>query len=225
MTFPDHKRAAISFTFDDGSREHFDTAVPLLNDLGFRGTFFVITGLTRDRKNDPVAPNRNCDWWAEVSWEEWREAANQGHEIGNHTSTHPTLTQLRDSKQLTTEIVESAHLIEKNIGQPPASFAFPYNKSSARLRQLVLQHHEAARRERARYGGPGFTLAKANRLVDRAIRKGLWIVPMIHGIDRGYDPLDPDLLDKHLHYIVERKADVWVDTFGNVSRWVKRTSA
>src|SRR5271154_3611509 len=225
MMFPDNKHAAISFTFDDGSREHFDIAVPLLNEFGFKSTFFVIAGLTRDQKDDPLTLNRRCDWWAEVSWQEWRSAANQGHEIGNHSLTHPVLTRLREPQRLGTEVVDSARLIEEKIGQWPASFAYPYNKSNTTVRELVLQHHQAVREERIRYGVPGFTLAKANRLIDRAIRKRLWVVPMIHGIGRGFDPLDPDLLRQHLQYIKDREAEVLIDTFGVVSAWVKRPSA
>jgi peptidoglycan/xylan/chitin deacetylase (PgdA/CDA1 family) len=225
MMFPKNKSAAISFTFDDGSREHFDVVVPLLNEFGFKGTFFVIAGLTREQKCDPLVPNRQRDWWAEVSWQEWRTAANQGHEIGNHSLTHPVLTQVREQQRLGAEVVDSARLIEEKIGQWPASFAYPYNKSSTDVRQFVLQHHHAVREERIRYGGPGFTLAKANRHIDRAIDKEIWIVPMIHGIGHGFDPLDPDVFRQHLQYIKDREAEVLVDTFGTVSAWVKRTSA
>jgi len=225
MIFPNDKRAAISFTFDDGSREHFDMAVPFLNEFGFKATFFVIAGLTREQKSDPLVDNRQCAWWAEVSWQEWRDAANQGHEIGNHSLTHPVLPRAREPHRLTAEVTDSARLIEEKIGQWPASFAYPYNKSSDAVRQLVLQHHHAVREERIRYGGPGFTLVKANGYIDRAIRKGLWIVPMIHGIGRGFDPLDPNVFRQHLQYIKDREAEVLVDTFGAVSDWVKRTSA
>jgi len=225
MMFPNNKRAAISFTFDDGSHEHADIVQPLLNEFGFKATFFVITGLTREQKSDPLAPDRQCDWWAEVSWQEWRSAANQGHEIGNHSLTHPVLTHLREQHRLSAEVIDSARLIEEKIGQWPACFAYPYNKSTTAVRQLVLQHHQAAREERIRYGGRGFTLAKANRHLDRAIDKGLWIVPMIHGIGRGFDPLDPDLLRQHFQYIKDRESEILVDTFGAVSAWVKQTSA
>lgn len=227
MIFPDNKRAAISFTFDDGSREHFDVAVPLLDAYGFKGTFFVIAGFTPESKGDPLVAGRDRKWWAEVSWEEWREAAGRGHEIGNHSLTHPAggLPKIRDPQQLKAEIEDSAQLIADKIGQRPVTFAYPYNKASARVRRLVLQHHEAAREARARYGGQGFTLEKANRLVDRAIRKGLWLVPMIHGVGGGFDPLDPDLFRQHLQYIKDRETEIWIDTFRNVNHWVRQTSA
>ncbi len=224
LTFPEGKRAAISFTFDDGSREHADVAAPLLEECGFRGTFFVIAGLTREKKAEPLAKNRVRSWWAEVSWEEWREAAARGHEIGNHSLTHPVggLAKIKDDGQLQAEIDGSAKLITEKIGQPPFSFACPYNKTSARVRAMVARHHPAIREDQARYGGRWFSLAKANRLVDRAIRQGQWLVPMIHGINGGWDPLDAELFRQHLRYIKEREAEIWVETFGAVSRHCMR---
>jgi peptidoglycan/xylan/chitin deacetylase (PgdA/CDA1 family) len=220
QTFPEGKRAAISFTFDDGSREHADVAARLLDDCGFRGTFFVIAGLTRETRAEPLAADRVRSWWAEVSWEEWREAAARGHEIGNHSLTHPVggLAKVEDDGQLRAEVEDSARLIAEKIGRAPVSFAYPYNKTSARVRALVARHHPAIREDQARYGGRWFSLAGANRLVDRAIRKGQWLVPMIHGIGGGWDPLDAELFRRHLRYIKEREAEIWVDTFGAISR-------
>jgi peptidoglycan/xylan/chitin deacetylase (PgdA/CDA1 family) len=43
-TWPHGKRAAVSLTFDDGSINQFRHAVPILNELGFPATFFIITG-------------------------------------------------------------------------------------------------------------------------------------------------------------------------------------
>src|SRR5579862_1162195 len=156
--FPKNKRAAISFTFDDGSREHFDVAIPLLNEFGFKATFFVIAGLTRENEDDPLTLNRRREWWGEVSWQEWRVATHQKHEIGNHTMTHPVLPKIREPQRLATEVIDSAQLIEEKIGQRPKSFAYPYNESSAAVRRLVLQHHDNAREECVPYGGSGFTL-------------------------------------------------------------------
>lgn len=211
---------AISFTFDDGSQSHFDIAFPLLQEFGFKGTFFVIPGLTRERKSDPPLPGRARSWWAEVSWEEWRVVASAGHEIGNHSLTHPIggLTKIADDARLESEIADSARQIAEKIGHPPASFAYPFNRSDERVRNIVRRHHRAARESRTRYGGWRFSLASANRLVDRAIRRREWIVAMIHGIDSGFDVIPADLLREHLRYVNERRAEVRVDTFANLSR-------
>jgi hypothetical protein len=71
------------------------------------------------------------------------------------------------------------------------------------------------------YGVPGFTLATANGYVDGAIREESWIVPMLHGIEEGYQALDRAFFRAHLGYIKEHEGDLWVDTFANVSRYVR----
>ena len=63
----------ISLTFDDAYDAHLDVVVPCLNEHLLPGTFYVdflSRGLTR----------RSA---------EWRQAAHQGHELGNHSLFHP----------------------------------------------------------------------------------------------------------------------------------------
>src|SRR5215218_6301234 len=38
------KRGAISLTYDDGSINQFQRALPIMNRLGFPATFFIVTG-------------------------------------------------------------------------------------------------------------------------------------------------------------------------------------
>jgi len=33
-----------------------------------------------------------------VTWDQWRQAAEQGHEIGSHSLSHPDLAELSDSE-------------------------------------------------------------------------------------------------------------------------------
>ena len=40
--FDGDRAAAISYTFDDGLRDQYTLAVPMLNEVGFKGTFFII---------------------------------------------------------------------------------------------------------------------------------------------------------------------------------------
>jgi Polysaccharide deacetylase len=63
----------ISLTFDDAHDAHLDLVVPCLNQHLLCGTFYVdflSRGLTG-------------------RFDEWRQAANQGHELGNHSLFHP----------------------------------------------------------------------------------------------------------------------------------------
>ena len=45
------KRSLCLLTFDDGLREHHSVVTPILVDHGVQGIFFMITGLTIDRKS------------------------------------------------------------------------------------------------------------------------------------------------------------------------------
>lgn len=65
-------RGAVSLTFDDGTENQLEKAVPALDEFGLRGTFYLVP---RGEK------------WAERLIP-WREVAARGHEIGNHTLSH-----------------------------------------------------------------------------------------------------------------------------------------
>ena len=66
-------KAAVSLTFDDGMPSHIDTAVPLLQKYGLRGTFYI-TANGEDDGRKALA--------------RFRPAFEAGHEIGNHSMHH-----------------------------------------------------------------------------------------------------------------------------------------
>ncbi len=74
--WPGGARAAVALTYDDSVDVHLDHAIPDLEAVGLRGTFYV-SGDSSLRKR----------------MEEWRAAARRGHELGNHTLFHPCLRQ------------------------------------------------------------------------------------------------------------------------------------
>lgn len=73
IEWPNGAKAAICLTFDDGMSSQLQEAIPTLNALKLRGTFFL----------NSIPDNRMAD--------QWRKAAQQGHELGNHTLFHPCL--------------------------------------------------------------------------------------------------------------------------------------
>jgi peptidoglycan-N-acetylglucosamine deacetylase len=66
-------KTAVSFTYDDGHGSNLDNAIPALEKEGWRGTFFLTTGIYSSIPRSA----------------EWKAAFLRGHEIGNHTVTHP----------------------------------------------------------------------------------------------------------------------------------------
>src|SRR5437867_2466851 len=70
FVWPAGKRAAVSLTFDD-ARPSQSEALRILDAHGVKGTFYISLAA------------------AEQNIEIWRSAVAGGHEIGNHTMSHP----------------------------------------------------------------------------------------------------------------------------------------
>ena len=73
-TIPDK---LVVLTFDDGPASHYNVVAPILKQHGFGGSFYICDfDSFRTRK----------DWY--LTWQQMREMAANGLEIGNHTSGH-----------------------------------------------------------------------------------------------------------------------------------------
>src|SRR5690349_18265061 len=83
--FAGDRAAAISYTFDDGLRDQYTVAVPMLNEVGFMGTFFVIPGKVAATVEEAERRKNDKRPWGTITWDELRRMAAQGHEIASHT--------------------------------------------------------------------------------------------------------------------------------------------
>lgn len=77
--------AMISFSFDDGRECTYSSAIPILDTAGFKSTNYIIT--------KRLTGTEDYITGAKVLSLEAR-----GHEIGNHTRTHPDLTTLSQTE-------------------------------------------------------------------------------------------------------------------------------
>ena len=69
------KKAAVVITYDDAIDQHLDNAVPLLDSLGLKASFYITAF-------SPSVQGR---------MEQWKQLAGSGHELGNHTLFHPCI--------------------------------------------------------------------------------------------------------------------------------------
>ena len=127
---------AVVITFDDGLQDFLNGAVPILQHYGFAATLYVVAGLV----------GKASRWLADLgeaerpmlTWQELREVASLGIEIGGHSMTHPKLDILtiRDAAR---EIQLSKSTLEANLEQAVRSFAYPHGYSTSALRQTVQE--------------------------------------------------------------------------------------
>lgn len=218
--FNGDREAAVSFTLDDGWEDNGTIAAPLFSRYGIHATFFLVPG--QIPADDSVKGTHN---YGKVSWKRWKEIAQEGHEIANHTLYHPGLTK-SDDATVEKEITGAYKLIEERIGIAPVSFAYPGNARDDRVRKFVYAKHAVAREFETGYGGKDFTAVKANALVDNALKQKKWMVAMLHAIENGYAAFPgAAVLEEHLKYVQTLKDRVWIDTIGNVGRYVKERDA
>ncbi|MEO6907048.1 MAG: polysaccharide deacetylase family protein [Abditibacteriaceae bacterium] len=69
--WPENKCAALSISFDDARVSQVPNGIPILDEYDIKGTFYVMSQSV------------------EANIDGWKAAVANGHEIGNHTVTHP----------------------------------------------------------------------------------------------------------------------------------------
>ena len=218
--FKGDREAALSFTLDDGWEDNATLAAPLFDRYGMHVTFFLVPGRIPLDDREKTAHD-----YGKISWARWKQIAQAGHEIGNHTLHHQGLRKLDDAA-VRAEIDGGRQLITEKIGVTPVSFAYPGNGRDDRLRKFVYAQHAVAREFESGYGGAKFTTEKANGMVAAALQQKRWMVAMLHAITNGYAAFpSASMLEEHLKYVQPLQERLWVDTFGNVGRYVKERDA
>ncbi len=117
FAWPAGKRAALSLSFDDTRASQLDVGLPLLERHGVRATFYASISSLEQRLDD------------------WRRAVADGHEIGNHTLTHPCTGNFPWSRgnaleeytleKMRFELEEASRRLTELLGAAPRSFAYP----------------------------------------------------------------------------------------------------
>ena len=126
----------VVITFDDGSRDCLQHAVPALLAHGFTATFFIVGGLV----------GSTTRWLpAEVGFElptaDWpilRDAERLGMRCEAHSVSHPRLAQSSD-EQARDELVRGRALLEEGLGHPVRHLAYPFGSNSPRTREIARE--------------------------------------------------------------------------------------
>jgi peptidoglycan/xylan/chitin deacetylase (PgdA/CDA1 family) len=126
----------VMITFDDWYPSQDTMAVPVLDKLGLKGVFFVISG----KVSSPAEQKK------------LRELAAHGHVIGSHTVHHYYLTKTTCSRtasgccavgrpctdaEITAELTDSKKALEAILGAPVTALAWPGNYYDDRTIKLA----------------------------------------------------------------------------------------
>jgi peptidoglycan/xylan/chitin deacetylase (PgdA/CDA1 family) len=214
--WPDGRRAAVSLTYDDGLDSQLDNAIPQLDALGLKATFFV-TGENMDAR-----------------LKDWEAIARQGHEIADHTVTHPCeLKGYSTADFQRREIGAMEQYLDANFGPGRRrTFAYPCGVTD-------LGEGSIARR-RARYLGLMRATFSAARTVEggpndpRAAHRDRY---RLHAFEPTYDHDEVDLAMDYVgkavakghwailvfHEVLEKRlgeGDTSIAVHGEILKWI-----
>ncbi len=107
--WPGGAQAAVSLTYDDGLNSQLDTVIPELETRGLKASFFLV----RENVDARVA--------------DWVKVAQLGHEIGNHTVSHPcALAGYSEMDFADREVLPMEAYLDEHFGSlRPRIFAYP----------------------------------------------------------------------------------------------------
>lgn len=128
---------SVVLTFDDGWKNQYEHAFPLLKKYKATATFFIFT-------NAPEHQNY-------MTWNQVAELSAAGMTIGSHSRSHPYLGLMFDSDKIASEFDDSKAILERKTGKKVTLFAFPFGQHTAMLEEYA----KAAGYEAARVFGGG----------------------------------------------------------------------
>lgn len=232
-----NKQCAVVLTYDDAVDVDLDNAIPALDSVKLRGTFYLIG-------SSPVVTKR---------LPEWRQAAKRGHELGNHALMHPCdgtlpgrgfVTPDNDLSKYTVSRAVSEARVNNTLltaidGKTARTFAYPCGDltiGGVKFYDQLKNDFVAARGVKPGLQAPkevdltnidsyminGQSGEYLVDLVKKAQQSHTLLVFLFHGVGGGH-ALNVDLKAHRqlLRYLKAHEKDIWVAPMVEVAEKVK----
>ncbi len=234
--WPEGKKMALSFTFDDARLSQVDNGLPIFDKYGVKATFYVSLG-SMVKKLDG-----------------WKLAVSNGHEIGNHSLLHSCTVNydftsrnpLEDYtlSRMRMELDSANKAIKKLLGIEAVSFAYPCGQTfvgrgltTRSYVPLVSAMFESGRGwlgensnnpascDMAQLTGmelDGKSFDQVLTLIEAAKSKGKWLILAGHEINTGGNQTSQvSVIDAICKYAMDPSNGIWVDNVHNIASYVK----
>lgn len=231
------KQAAVVITYDDAIDEHLDNAIPVLDSLQLKASFYI-TAFAESTKRRLA---------------EWKVLAAKGHELGNHTLYHPciggvgrewvkpdydlgnyTVQRMVDEVRMTNTFLQSLD------GKTKRTFAFTCGDTKASgidFSKDIQQDFVAMRSVRNEmhklnevnladvdcYMVNNHTAEQMIQWVNKAKETNSLLVILFHGVGGG-NGLNVSIEEhrKFLRYLKQQEKELWVATMIDVAEYVQQ---
>lgn len=234
------KKAAVVLTYDDAINEHLDNAVPVLDILGLKATFYVTAFSTS----------------VQTRMNEWKKLAGKGYELGNHSLYHPCIGgsgrewvnkehDLRNYsvKRMEDEIRMTNLFLQSLDGKTSRTFAFTCgdmkigDSSFINGMRTDFVAARAVRNEMHKinevnlynvdcYMVNNHTALQMIEWVKKAMETNSLLVILFHGVGGG-NALNVAITEHRafLNYLKQNEKDLWIAPMLEVAEHIKKSQA
>ncbi len=231
------KKAAVVITYDDAYNQQLDNAIPVLDSLGLKATFYVTAFSTsvQTRLND------------------WKKIAVNGHELGNHTLFHPCIADKPGRefvpadykmnnytvKRMMDEVRMTNLFLQAMDGKTKRTFAFtcgdmkigdssfingmkPDFTAARAVRNEMHKINEIDLYNVDCYMVNNHTAEQMTEWVKKAVETNSLLVILFHGVGGG-NGLDVSLPAhrQFLEYLKQNEKDLWIAPMVEVADYIK----
>lgn len=220
--WPNGNKIAISLSYDDALNSQLNNALPALNKRGFKASFYVVP--LSDAFKDRI--------------EEWRQLAQQGHELGNHSLFHACLSSKpgRDWVQpsnalddktvqaMVNEITVASTMLTAIDGHTEHTFTPPCfdqmvkdgNYVEAVKEQFLGVKSLEDPNFTALIGPSDISSAEIIAFIEKQPANIKLINVLFHGVGGDHLVTSTEEHAKFLDYLLANKDKYWVDTYRNI---------
>lgn len=229
-------KAVICLTYDDGMETHLSNAIPQLNDVGLKGTFFINTVSGQS---------------AVVGW---YEAAKSGHELANHSVFHPCPSAMGWNKFISTENYTIKRMLDEikitdgilrqlDPDKTFRTFGYPCNNTLVGGKSYIEALKKSKLVRYARGGTEGNSIitdfktlnpmlvpswiVEENTSLDELIEQAEKIkqsggmgIFQFHGIGGQWIKISNETHQAFLKYLKENEKEIWVATFAEAMEYI-----
>ena len=231
------KKCAVVLTYDDAINQHLDNAIPILDSLRLKATFYLTAFSTS----------------MQTRMNEWKKLAEHGHELANHTLYHPciggkgrewvkpdydlskyTVQRMVDETRMTNVFL---HALDGKIKRTFAFTCGDMKIGDSSFINAMKDDFVAARAVRNQmhkineidlynvdcYMVNGETGTQLIEWAKQAMETNSLLVILFHGVNGG-NSLNVSLQahSQFLHFLKQNEKDIWIAPMIEVAEYIKK---
>jgi sialate O-acetylesterase len=231
------KKCAVVLTYDDAYDQHLDNAIPVLDSLGLKATFYITAFSTS----------------MQTRMNEWKKLPLKGHELGNHTLNHPcvggpgrswvkpeydlskyTVQRMLDETRMTNLFLKALdgktrRTFAYTCGDmkiADSSFIEPMKKDFVAARAVRSEMHKINEIDLYNvdcYMVNGETGPQLIEWAKKAMETNSLLVILFHGVNGGNSlNVSLEAHSRFLHFLKKNEKDIWIAPMITVADYINK---